>query len=175
MHDYLWGRRVESEKLLLTRAMFFGDTETAYDDIFKKYHGTGSIHDTYAYYHQWRLAEMGMQSKSDSLQRLQQLQQLEQLQWLEWLRFSVLDYRDLEIEENDVVYLDPPYIDSGNQYDGFDHAAFHKWLLDCPAKNIYISEYTKLPHTEVAFNLGKKQSFTAVGRRHDELLLKVVK
>lgn len=49
-----------------------------------------------------------------------------------------------------------------------------RWLAKCPAKQIYISEYTQLPHTEVAFILGKKQSFKGKGKRREELLLRYV-
>lgn len=184
MHDYLWSANNEDQKLLVTRALFFGDTGTYFDELFEKFHGEASIEESYSWFHKWRREKMGISSRSDSLQQLQRLQQLVELQQLERLpqlkrtprlEYGSCDYRDLMIKEDDIVYLDPPYYGTGQQYDGFDHEDFWEWLLKCPAKNIYISEYTKLPHTEVAFNLGKKHSFTAVGRRPDELLLKVVK
>ncbi|WP_341778609.1 DNA adenine methylase, partial [Levilactobacillus sp. HBUAS70063] len=99
-----------------------------------------------------------------------------QLERLQRLQYSVNDYRELVIDTDDVVYCDPPYVGTQHDYDGFDHKAFENWYLhECPAKEIYISEYTKLPHTDVAFNFGNKQNFSATGKRRDELLLKVVK
>ena len=116
---------------------------------------------------------MGINSRYDRLEQLQRLQQLEQL---ERLKYYSKDYRELDVKPDDVVYCDPPYIGTHHQYGGFDNETFENWYLhECPAKEIYISEYTKLPHTEVAFNFGRKQNFTSLGKRKDELLLKVIK
>ncbi|KIS03723.1 methylase like protein [Paucilactobacillus wasatchensis] len=127
---------------------------------------------------------MNINSRYDLLQRLEQLEQLQQLEQLErpqqlerlqQLEYSAKDYRELVIDTDDVVYCDPPYAGTSYDYDGFGHKAFENWYLhECPAKEIYISEYTKLPYTEVAFNFGKKQSFSSTGKRRDELLLRVV-
>ena len=154
-------------------------------------------------FHKWRLAEMGISSHRDKdqleqlqrlqkleqlqqlerlqkleqlqqLERLQKLEQLQQLERLQKLKYSVLDYRSLDVKSSDVVYCDPPYTGTGQDYGGFDNESFQRWLANCPAKQVYISEYTQLPHTEVAFILGKKLSFQAKGKRPDELLLKYV-
>lgn len=190
LHSYLWGKKNEKEKLQLTRALFWGDTGTRLDELYSYAKNENSISGKYRLFHKWRLAEMGISSRHDQLQQLQQLQRiqqlqqlqqlerlqrLQQLQQLEQLKFSTLDYRLLEIGPEDVVYCDPPYTGTGKNYGGFDDEAFQSWLVKCPAKQIYISEYTQLPHTEVAFNLGKKQSFQSKGKRPDELLLKYVK
>lgn len=63
---------------------------------------------------------------------------------------------------------------TGEDYGGWDSDAFYAWLAECPSKQIYISEYTKLPNTEVTFNLGTKQSFRAVNHAKEELLLRYV-
>ena len=34
LHDYLWGKKIEKEKLQLTRALFWGDTDTQLDDLY---------------------------------------------------------------------------------------------------------------------------------------------
>ena len=180
LHDYLWGKKIEKEKLRLTRAIFWGNTGTKLDGIYSYAKNETSIAGKYRRFHKWRLAEMVISSHRDQerLQQLQQLQQLERLQQLEKLQrleFLTLDYRSLKIGPEDVVYCDPPYIGTGQSYDGFDADAFQYWLANCPAKQIYISEYTQLPHTEVAFILGKKQAFQAKGKRPNELLLKYVK
>lgn len=192
--SYLWGPNNEKDKLLLTRALFYGDTGTYFDQLYSYSSNAKTISEKYKAFHKWRREQMGISSRYDllqqpkrleqleKLQRIEQLQQLEQLerlqqlQQLEKLEYSSKDYRDLDIQANDVVYCDPPYTGTGVQYDGFDNKSFENWYLhECPAKEIYISEYTKLPHTEVAFNFGKKHSFTSVGKRKDELLLKVIK
>ncbi|WP_273931973.1 DNA adenine methylase [Lacticaseibacillus paracasei] len=193
LHDYLWGKKIEKEKLQLTRAIFWGDTETKLDGLYSYAKNETSIAGKYRMFHKWRLEKMNIRSRYDVLQQfqriqqlqqlqriqqLQQLQQLERLQQLEKLQhleFLTLDYRSLKIGPEDVVYCDPPYIGTGKNYGGFDNESFQRWLANCPAKQIYISEYTQLPHTEVAFILGKKQSFQAKGKRPNELLLKYVK
>ena len=187
MCDYLWGKKIEKEKLQLTRALFWGNTGTKLDDLYLYAKNETSIAGKYKMFHKWRLAEMGISSHRDhdllqQLERLQQLQQLERLQQLQQLErlqqleYSTLDYHDLIIRPDDIVYCDPPYVDTGVDYDGWNPDAFYAWIAACPAKQIYISEYTKLPHTEVAFNLGKRCiNLTGVGTRRDELLLKVIK
>ena len=190
--DYLWGKKIEKEKLQMMRAIFWGNTETNLDGIYAYAKNETTISGKYKMFHKWRLAEMGISSYRDNdrlqqleqlerlgrlqqLERLEQLERLQQLQRLGQLEFLTLDYRSLEIRPEDVVYCDPPYIGTGQSYGGFDEDAFKIWLAKCPAKQIYISEYTQLPHTEVAFILGKKLSFQAKGKRPDELLLKYVK
>lgn len=183
LHDYLWGKKIEKEKLQLTRALFWGDTGTQLDGLYAYAKSETSIYGKYRLFHKWRLAEMGISSHRDQdqlqqllqLQQLERLQQLEQLERLQRLEFLTLDYRSLKIGPEDVVYCDPPYIGTNQSYGGFDDDTFQNWLAKCPAKQIYISEYTQLPHTEVAFILGKKQSFQAKYKRPDELLLKYVK
>lgn len=184
MCDYLWGKKIEKEKLQLTRALFWGNTGTKLDDLYLYAKNETSIAGKYKMFHKWRLAEMGISSHRDHdllqqlgrLERLQRLQQLQQLERLQQLEYSTLDYHDLIIRPDDIVYCDPPYVDTGVDYDGWNPDAFYAWIAACPAKQIYISEYTKLPHTEVAFNLGKRCiNLTGVGTRRDELLLKVIK
>lgn len=193
MCDYLWGKKIEKEKLQLTRALFWGNTGTKLDDLYLYAKNETSIAGKYKMFHKWRLAEMGISSHRDhdllqqlgrlerlqrmqQLQRLERMQQLQQLERLQQLEYSTLDYHDLIIRPDDIVYCDPPYVDTGVDYDGWNPDAFYAWIAACPAKQIYISEYTKLPHTEVAFNLGKRCiNLTGVGTRRDELLLKVIK
>lgn len=179
--DYLWSEKNETDKLLLTKALFYENTGTKFDQLYSYSLNANTISEKYRLFHKWRLEQMNINSSFDQLQQLQQLEQLErlqqlnQLEQLEQLEYSSKDYRELDIQSDDVVYCDPPYIGTGEQYGGFDSKAFENWYLhECPAKEIYISEYTKLPHTEVAFNFGKKQSLTATGERRDELLLRVV-
>lgn len=181
LHDYLWGKKIEKEKLQLTRAIFWGDTGTRLDGLYSYAKSETSILGKYRLFHKWRRDKRDISSNCDMLQQLlrlrkfERLQQLEKLQQLERLKYSVLDYRSLDIKPSDIVYCDPPYIGTDQNYGGFDDDAFQNWLAKCPAKQIYISEYTQLPHTEVAFILGKKHSFQAKGKRPDELLLKCVK
>ena len=175
LHDYLWGNKIEKEKLQLTRAIFWGDTDTQLDDLYSYAKNETTISGKYTAYHKWRRKRVEQLQQLEQLEQLQQLQQLQQFKQLEQLEYSVLDYHNLIISQDDVVYCDPPYVETGQNYGGFEDDAFQSWLEKCPAKQIYISEYTQLPHTEVAFNLGKKQSFQSKSKRPEELLLKYVK
>ncbi|BAN72058.1 DNA adenine methylase [Lactobacillus paracasei] len=184
LHDYLWGKKTEKEKLLVTRALFSGNTGTQLDGLYSYAKNETTISGKYTVYHKWRrnqleqleqLERLQRIQQLEQLERLQQLQQIEQLERLEPLKYSVLDYRSIDVKPSDVVYCDPPYIGTSKDYGGFDNDSFQQWLAKCPAKQIYISEYTQLPHTEVAFVLGKKQSFQSKGERPEELLLKYVK
>ena len=172
LRDYLWGKKTEKEKLLVTRALFSGNTGTQLDGLYSYVKNETTISGKYTAYHKWRRNRF---ERLEQLERLQQLEHLQQLEKLQQLKYSVLDYRSLDIKPSDVVYCDPPYIGTNQNYGEFDDDDFKNWLAKCPAKQIYISEYTQLPHTEVAFILGKKLSFQAKGKRPDELLLKYVK
>lgn len=184
---YLWGKKIEKEKLQLTRAIFFGDTGTQLDELYSYTKNETTISEKYTFYHKWRrnrleqpkqleqLEQLEKHKQLQQLERLQRLERLQQLKQLERIKYSVTDYRSLDIKPSDVVYCDPPYIGTSKDYGGFDNESFQCWLAKCPAKQIYISEYTQLPHTEVAFILGKKISFKAKCKRPDELLLKYVK
>lgn len=188
MIGYMWGKKIEKEKLLLTRSLFFGDTGTKLDGLYAYAKNEATIFGKYQMFHKWRLEKIKISSHLDGferfnqlesiaqLQQLERLQQLDKMDQLQKIEFLTLDYRELGIQSDDIVYCDPPYIGTSKDYGGFDYKAFENWYLhECPAKQIYISEYTKLPHTEVAFNLGKKLRFSGKGNRRDELLLKYVK
>lgn len=60
------------------------------------------------------------------------------------------------LNENDVVYYDPPYLNSIHRYGGLDDNRFSKWLNNLPTHNIFISERHIFPHTEVFKDLGTK-------------------
>ncbi|WP_286102944.1 hypothetical protein [Pediococcus pentosaceus] len=175
--NYLWSKKNEEKKLLLTKALFYGNTGTEFDQLYSYSLNANTISEKYKSFHKWRREQMNINSRFQlqQLEQLQQMKRMQQLDRLEQLQYSVKDYRELVINTDDIVYCDPPYIGVQYDYDGFDHKAFENWYLhECPAKEIYISEYTKLPYTEVAFNFGQKHSFSATGKRKDELLLRVV-
>ena len=75
------------------------------------------------------------------LQGLQGLQRLQRLQGLQGLEVSGLDYRDVEIPGDAVVYCDIPYNCTTDNYGvRFDRAAFLDWA-DVQTAPIVISEY----------------------------------
>lgn len=72
-----------------------------------------------------------------SLERLERLQSLGRLQSLE---ITNLDYKDVQIEEDSVIYCDPPYVSTNSYKIDFNHNKFYDWCRN--QKNIFISEYT---------------------------------
>ena len=77
----------------------------------------------------------------ESLQRLQSLESLERLQSLQSLETTQLDYREVEIKPDSVIYADPPYRGTGKYGKaGFDHEAFYDWCEQQTAP-LFISEY----------------------------------
>lgn len=57
------------------------------------------------------------------------------------LTVSCMDYRDVAIEGDAVIYCDPPYCGC-TTYLGqkFDHEAFYRWAHEC-GHDVYVSEY----------------------------------
>lgn len=103
---------------------------------------------------------------SNQLQRLQQLQQLEQLERLQRLEklqqlpnnltMTSLDYREVQIKPNSVVYCDIPYKGTASYLGAFNHDEFYDWAAsrDFP---VYISEYEiKDPRFKLIYTIDKR-------------------
>ena len=76
----------------------------------------------------------------EQLQQLQQLQQLERLERLERLNFTTLDYRQVKIHPNSVIYCDIPYQSTSGYGSEFNHKDFFDWA-DAQENPVFISEY----------------------------------
>ena len=76
------------------------------------------------------------------LERLEQLQRLERLERLQQLEFTSLDYRQVKIKPNSVIYCDIPYRGTGvyKGVENFDHNAFYEWASN-QSEPVFISEY----------------------------------
>ena len=74
------------------------------------------------------------------LEHLERLQRLQSLEFLQDIQITNLDYRDVKIETDSVIYCDIPYKNTAKYIIGdFNHDEFYKWASE--QKNIYISEY----------------------------------
>ena len=81
----------------------------------------------------------------EALNRLEALERLQSLEALERLQTFGVDYRNIQMPHNSLIYCDIPYGDtdcSGYGGGAFDHNAFYEWALQ--QDNIFISEY-KMP------------------------------
>src|SRR5574344_2589428 len=74
-----------------------------------------------------------------NLERLERVQSLERLNSLGRLELTNLDYRDVTIKEDSVIYCDIPYKGT-DEYSVFNHDEFYEWCRD--KNNIFISEDT---------------------------------
>lgn len=102
-----------------------------------------------------------------SLERLERLQSLESLERLQSFQYSEVDYREVKIQPNSVIYADIPYF-STNAYgknssitQPFNHSEFYDWCCN-QEELVLISEYY-MPadiFTEV-WNVKHKQSLCA--------------
>lgn len=87
-----------------------------------------------------RLQQLQLLEQLLRLERLQQLHQLEQLQRLERLSFTSVSYNEVPIENDAVIYCDPPYQGTAEYGIKFDHKKFLDWA-DSISQPVFISEY----------------------------------
>lgn len=168
MRTYMFGDKTFKWKMNNARALFYGDTGTWLDDVYKEASKYSFITDKYRVYRAFfrehhRQVEELQQVESlqqieriEQVERMQQVEKLEQVERMQQVEHHNLDYRQLEIKTNDIIYCDPPYVGKQDYVDvpTFDEETFINWYQNCPAKEIYISEYTVLPGTEVVSDLG---------------------
>ena len=65
----------------------------------------------------------------ESLESLKRLERLESHQPLKTVHISKLDYREVKVKLNSVIYCDPPYEGAtGYRKETFDHKAFYDWV-----------------------------------------------
>lgn len=140
---YLWGHKIEKVKYLVSRMLAAPDMYTrrmAYTQFMRS------------------LADMLYQSKtpSQTLEKVEKLQDLESVNRTQNLANTSrakdlarhltvlnLDYAEVPIPVNAVVYADPPYRGTDNQYNGmrFDFDRFDRWL-SAVRFPVVVSEYT---------------------------------
>ena len=96
------------------------------------------------------------------LEQLERLQQLQQLQQLDFLEVTNKDYREYSDISNSIIYLDPPYENSTNNYkDGsFDSIAFYDWAFEMSKNNIVLISSYEIsdPRFEVVYEFKTARS-----------------
>ena len=153
--NYLYSKELSDVKYNLAKQI------VDIDDVFSGYKQT----DTYK----------NAVKQVEQLQQLQQLQQLEQLQRLE---VNNKDYRAYSELNGAVIYLDPPYENSTNQYKGgsFDSIAFYDWAFEMAKNNtVLISSYEiSDPRFEVVYEFKTARSTLQdghSGKRYEKLFM----
>lgn len=158
--DYLFGKEIEEEKRSMHNAVVFNEFEGFVKDVvgLKEWPNDLTIQGKRLYLRRL-FVSMGNKKYGgeaanilQQLERLEQLQQLEQLQRLERLQqleklqqleLTTLDYREVEIEPNSVIYCDIPYKGTAAYDDSensFSHKDFFDWA-DAQENPVFISEY----------------------------------
>jgi DNA adenine methylase len=65
-----------------------------------------------------------------------------QIRFLSDVRFTSLNYLDMKIPDNSIIYCDPPYRGAMKYRDGIDHNAFFSWVRKLSENNhVYVSEH----------------------------------
>lgn len=139
--NYLFGKDIENKKRSMHQAVVFNE----FDDLMKNEFGmtkwpndmdiTGK-----------RLYLRQVTRSRNELQQLQQLQQLERLQRLQRLerlqrlQLTNLDYRQVNIKPNSVIYCDIPYKGTADYENSFNHNEFFNWAAE-QSNPVFISEY----------------------------------
>lgn len=95
-----------------------------------------------------------------SLERLIRLQSLERLN--NNLELTNLDYRNIEIKNNSIIYCDIPYKNTNKYKHEFNHNEFYDWCIEMSKfHKIYISEYSMPDNFRVVAQKHKKCCFSA--------------
>jgi site-specific DNA-adenine methylase len=101
--------------------------------------------------------------KLHEMQQLQHLENMEQLRQIEIvapkLTITNRSFEDLVISKDSIVYLDPPYKNTANQYGFFDYDLFVQWAkcLKVPA---FLSEYSNTLDWKEVFSKDKFSKFS---------------
>lgn len=98
--------------------------------------------DSYEYvYIKQRLQRLQNMEIVESMLRLQRLQRLQSLKILQILQSLQKSYDEIHIEENSVIYCDPPYNNTAQYVTGdFDNNAFFEWCRR-QKELVVVSEY----------------------------------
>jgi hypothetical protein len=149
---YIFGRDIEEEKKSIHMAVVFNEFNSWFKDTFKIDGWPPGLGITGRRLYLRKLIKLEKRIELEQLEQLERLQQLEQLerlqqlgrleqpQQLQQLELTCLDYRQVKIEKNAVIYCDIPYQDTENYGNEFNHKDFFDWAND--QKNpVFISEY----------------------------------
>lgn len=157
--DYLYSKQIERQKRALHYAILFDDWvefyelfPDIYDEVAKEILFVKDVKTRYSIIRHC-FASQKMQ-KLESLERLQRLQSLKNLQMLQSIETSKLDYSQVAIPYDSVVYADPPYKNKKSYSVKFDSDLFFDW---CRNQNfpIYISEYDAPKDFKAVFEINK--------------------
>lgn len=164
--SYLYSKQKERQKRALHYAILFDDWvefyelfPDIYDEVAKEILFVTDVKTRYSIIRHC-FASQKMRMDLQSLGSLQRLQSLENLQMLQSIETSKLDYRQVAIPYDSVVYADPPYKGKAAYSVKFDSDLFFDW---CRNQNfpIYISEYDAPKDFKAVFEINKTNCLCA--------------
>ena len=160
--SYLYSKQKERQKRALHYAILFDDWvefyelfPDIYDEVAKEILFVKDVKKRYSIIiHCFASQKMQSLQRLQSLESLQRLQSLERLRRLQNLETSKLDYSQVAIPYDSVVYADPPYKGRNSYSVKFDSDLFFDW---CRNQNfpIYISEYDAPKDFKAVFEINK--------------------
>ena len=135
--DYLYGKSIENMKRAYHKAIYEGDMEAL-----KPYGYTLSksdkknVYDRYLDYQR----QIKKQNPQIQLEVVTRQTEIECLQSLQSLQSYGIDYQEVPIPDNALIYCDIPYANTNcGKYNNFNHERFYEWAEK--QNNIFISEY----------------------------------
>ena len=137
--DYLYGKSIENMKRAYHKAIYEDDMEALkpYGYTLSK-SDKNSIYERYLDYQKQIKQQRGRYSIN--LEGLERLQTVEHLQSLQSLQSYGIDYQEVPIPDNALIYCDIPYVNTNcGKYNNFNHERFYEWAEK--QNNIFISEY----------------------------------
>ena len=139
--EYLFGADLEPVKKEAHDFVVFGIPTTHFKEV-EKHVTSKDIHKRRIQFCGWfrqhkkrfDIEQLERLERLEQLERLsrfdlQQLEQLERLQQLEQrFSFSCGSYTEYQYQDGDIVYCDPPYENTADYGNTFDHEAFYEWV-----------------------------------------------
>lgn len=172
--DYMYSKQKERQKRALHYAILFDDWvefyelfPDIYDEVAKEILFVNDVKKRYSIIrHCFALQKMQKLQRLESLESLERLERLQRLQSLEMLKSlqsietSKVDYRQVAIPYDSVVYADPPYKGKKSYSVKFDSDLFFDW---CRNQNfpIYVSEYDAPKDFKAVFEINKTNCLCA--------------
>ena len=139
--NYIFGKDIEKEKRSMHQAVVFNEFDSTMKRLFNidKWPNDLSITAKRLLLKKICAKRIDLQ-QLEQLERLERLERLEQLERLERLHFTNLDYRQVEIKQNSIIYCDIPYKSTADYGSNFNHKEFYNWA-DNQLNPVFISEY----------------------------------
>jgi len=148
--NYLFGKEIESEKRSMHQAVIFDEFDDWFIKTFEFDRWPNHLDFTGKRLYLRMVCRKlknkyggkaaNIRQQLERLEQLERLQQLQQLQQLERLHLTILDYKQVQIKSNSVIYCDIPYKGTADYGSTFNHTEFFDWA-DNQKNPVFISEY----------------------------------